>query len=115
MQALGSYRGGKLLFLGLRTGLGSAMVIEGIVVPIELSHLPFKKTTYEDYVGEDALERRGKKKWRTEVADVLACLVASLLPNDAVLGGGNVEKLNALPPDCSASDPLLNPRPPSKN
>src|SRR5262249_29572144 len=71
MQALGSYRGGKMLFLGLGTGLGSTMIVDGIVEPMELGHLPYKKGTYEDYIGKAGLERRGKKKWRRDVADVV--------------------------------------------
>src|SRR5438034_6530301 len=70
MQALGSYKGGKMLFLGLGTGLGSAMIVDGIVEPMELAHLPYKRGTYEDYVGQRGLEKRGKKKWRRDVADV---------------------------------------------
>jgi len=104
MQALGSYEGGKMLFLGLGTGLGTAMVVEGIVEPMELGHLPYRKHTYEDYVGEDGLERHGKKKWRTYVADVVKRLIAALEPDDTVIGGGNVKKLKVLPPNCRAGD-----------
>ena len=104
MQALGSYKGGKMLFLGLGTGLGSAMIVEGIVEPMELGHLPYKKGTYEDYVGLAGLERHGKKKWRRHVADVVARFIAALEPDDTVLGGGNVTKLEALPPHCRAGD-----------
>jgi polyphosphate glucokinase len=104
MQALGSYQGGKMLFLGLGTGLGSAMVVDGIVEPMELAHLPYKKGTFEDYVGKRALDRKGKKKWREQVADVVARLVAALEPDDVVLGGGNVKKLKELPPGCRAGD-----------
>ena len=104
MQALGSYRGGKLLFLGLGTGLGSAMVVDGVVVPMELAHLPYKKGTIEDYVGAAGLGKGGKNKWRKHVADVVAQLVAALQPDDVVLGGGNVNKLNELPPGCRAGD-----------
>ena len=92
MQALGSYKGGKMLFLGLGTGLGSAMIVEGIVEPMELGHLPYKKGTYEDYVGLAGLERHGKKKWRRHVADVVARLIAALEPDDTVIGGGNVDE-----------------------
>jgi len=98
MQALGSYRGGKMLFLGLGTGLGSAMVVDGIVQPMELAHLPYKKRTYEDYVGARALEEFGKKAWRKHVEDVVDVLVAALEPEDVVLGGGNAKKLKNLPP-----------------
>jgi polyphosphate glucokinase len=104
MQALGSYRGGKMLFLGLGTGLGSAMIVEGIVEPMELAHLPYKKGTYEDYVGHAALESRGKKKWRHHVEDIIAKLIAALEPDDTVIGGGNVSKLDKLPPHCRAGD-----------
>ena len=104
MQALGSYKGGKMLFLGLGTGLGTAMVVEGILEPMELGHLPYKKGTYEDYVGLAGLERFGKKKWRRHVADVVARLIAALEPDDTVIGGGNVAKLDVLPPQCRAGD-----------
>jgi polyphosphate glucokinase len=104
MQALGSYRGGKMLFLGLGTGLGSAMVVDGIVEPMELAHLPYKKGRFEDYVGKRALVRKGKKRWRQNVADVVARLIAALEPEDVVLGGGNVKRLKELPPGCRAGD-----------
>ena len=104
MQALGSYKGGKMLFLGLGTGLGSTMIVDGIVEPMELGHLPYKKGTYEDYVGEAGLERHGKKKWQRHVADVVARLITALEPGDTVLGGGNVKKLETLPPHCRAGD-----------
>ena len=104
MQALGSYKGGKILFLGLGTGLGSAMIVDGIVEPMELAHLPYKKGTYEDYVGERSLEKRGKKKWRRHVADVVERLIAALEPSDVVLGGGNVTKLKELPKGTRAGN-----------
>jgi polyphosphate glucokinase len=104
MQALGSYRGGKMLFLGLGTGLGSTTIVDGIVEPMELGHLPYKKGTYEDYVGEAGFERHGKKKWRRRVADVVARFIAALEPDDVVIGGGNVKKLDALPPHSRAGD-----------
>jgi len=104
MQALGSYKGGKMLFLGLGTGLGSAMIVDGIVEPMELGHLPYKKRTFEDYVGVRGYDQLGKKKWRQAVADVIARLIAALEPEDVVLGGGNVKKLNELPPRCRAGD-----------
>jgi polyphosphate glucokinase len=104
MQALGSYQGGKMLFLGLGTGLGSTLIVDGIVEPMELGHLPYKKGTYEDYVGIRGLARRGKKKWRESVTDVVARLVAALEPDDVVLGGGNVKKLKELPPGCRVGD-----------
>ena len=89
-----------MLFLGLGTGLGTALIVEGIVAPMEVSHLPYKKGTYEHYVGRAALERSGKKKWRRHVADVVERLVAALQPEDTVIGGGNVKRLKALPPRC---------------
>jgi polyphosphate glucokinase len=104
MQALGSYKGGKMLFLGLGTGLGSALVVDGIVEPMELGHLPYRKGTYETYVGLGGLEKRGKKKWRRDVTDVVASLTAALEPDDVVLGGGNVKKLKELPKGCRAGD-----------
>lgn len=104
MQAMGSYRGGKMLFLGLGTGLGSTMIVDGIVEPMELGHLPYKKGTYEDYIGNAGRERRGKKKWRRDVADIVSRLIAALEPEDTVLGGGNVRKLKTLPPHCRAGD-----------
>ena len=102
MQARGSYRGGKMLFLGLGTGLGSTLIVDGIVEPMELGHLPYRKGTYEDYLGLRGLEKRGKKKWRKHVADVVEQLVAALEPDDVVIGGGNVKKLKKLPPGCRA-------------
>ena len=104
LQALGCYQGGKMLFLGLGTGLGSAMIVEGIVEPMELAHLPYKKGTYEDYVGRLGLERDGKKKWRRHVADVVERLVDALQPDETVIGGGNVRKLKALPMLCRQGD-----------
>ena len=104
MQALGSYKGGKMLFLGLGTGLGTAMIVDGVVEPMELGHLPYKKGTYEDYVGRAGLERFGKKKWRRNVTDVVTRLIAALEPDDTVIGGGNVAKLEALPPPPRAGD-----------
>src|SRR5215813_6640105 len=100
MQALGSYRGGRMLFLGLGTGLGSALVVDGVVEPTELAHLPYKKgRTYEDYVGLRGLERLGKKKWRRAVEDVATRLKYALQTEDLVLGGGNAKLLKKLPPD----------------
>ena len=104
MQALGSYKRGKMLFLGLGTGLGSAMIVDGIVEPMELGHLPYKRRTFEDYVGVRGFERLGKKKWRQHVADVIARLIAALEPEDVVLGGGNVKKLKELPKGCRMGD-----------
>src|ERR1700687_330276 len=104
MQALGSYEGGKMLFLGLGTGLGSAMIVNGIVEPMELGHLPYKKGTYKDYVGNRGLERIGKKRWRKLVEDVVDRLVAALEPEDVVIGGGNVIHMKKLPKGCRAGN-----------
>jgi polyphosphate glucokinase len=104
MQALGSYKKGRMLFLGLGTGLGSAMVVDGIVEPMELGHLPYKKSTYEDYVGIHGLEKRGKKKWRKSVEDVVEKLTLALEPDEVVLGGGNENKLKEMPPNCRPGD-----------
>jgi len=101
MQAIGSYQGGRMLFLGLGTGLGSAMIADNVCMPMELAHLPYKKrSTFEDFVGERGLERRGRKKWRKSVARVVDKLQAALQPHYIVIGGGNVEKLGKLPPNC---------------
>ena len=104
MQALGSYRGGRMLFLGLGTGLGSAFIVDGILEPMELGHLPYKKATYEDYVGLRGLKKHGKKKWQKYVVDVVERLVAALEPDEVVLGGGDVNKLKKLPKGCRAGD-----------
>jgi polyphosphate glucokinase len=104
MQALGSYRGGKMLFLGLGTGLGSAMIVNGILEPMELGHLPYRKGTYEDYVGARGLERFGQKRWRKLVEDVVEQLVAATEPEDIVIGGGNLEHLKKLPQGCRAGN-----------
>jgi len=100
MQALGSYKKGKMLFLGLGTGLGSALIVDGIVEPMELGHLPYRKSTFEDYVGIRGLEKHGKKKWRRYVADVVQRLKAALEPDEVVIGGGNAKKLNEIPQGC---------------
>jgi len=104
MQALGSYQGGLLLFLGLGTGLGSALVADGVVVPMELAHFAYKKATFEDYLGVRGMERLGKKKWRQHIEFVVARLVEALHPDDVVLGGGNVKQLKVLPPGCRAGE-----------
>jgi polyphosphate glucokinase len=104
MQALGSYEGGRMLFLGLGTGLGSAMIVNGILEPMELGHLPYKKSTYEDYVGVRGLDRFGKKRWRKLVEDVVERLVAATEPEDIVIGGGNLEHLKKLPQGCRAGN-----------
>jgi len=100
MQALGSYKSGVMLFLGFGTGLGSALVVDGKVEPLELAHLPYRKGTYEDYVGQRGLDKRGKKKWRKHVAAAVEGLAAALEPDDVVLGGGNARQLKELPKGC---------------
>jgi hypothetical protein len=107
MQALGSYEGGTMLFLGLGTGLGSALVIDGVLVPLELGHLPFRKRTCEAYVGRAGLKRFSRKKWQRRVFEVVALLQGAVLPDYVVLGGGNVDKLETLPPGCRAGDNSL--------
>jgi len=104
MQAIGSYEGGRMLFLGLGTGLGSAFIVDRVIEPMELGHLPYKKATFEDYVGARGLKRYGKKKWRRFVKDVVKRLIAALEPDDVVIGGGNVHKLKELPAGCRAGD-----------
>jgi polyphosphate glucokinase len=104
MQAIGSYERGKMLFLGLGTGLGSTLVVDGITEPMELSQLPYKKGTYEDYVGVRGLIKHGQKKWQRYVADVVARLTDALEPDDVVLGGGNAKKLTKLPSGCRVGD-----------
>jgi len=100
MQALGSYEGGRMLFLGLGTGLGTTMILDGVIAPMELGHLPFRKATYEDYVGEAALERVGHKRWKKNVLETIGHLSRALLPDYVVLGGGNARGLGELPPNC---------------
>ena len=104
MQALGSYRRGRMLFLCLGTGLGSAMIMNGLLEPMELAHLPYREATFEDYVGIRGLEKYGMAKWRKSVADVVKRLVAALEPEEVVLGGGNVHKLRTLPAGCRPGD-----------
>jgi polyphosphate glucokinase len=104
MQALGSYRGGKMLFLGLGTGLGTALIVDGEVKPMELGHLPYKSGTYENYVGRVGLERDGKKKWRRHVTDVIERLMAALQADETVIGGGNVKRIEVLPTGCRAGE-----------
>ena len=100
MQAIGSYTGGRMLFLGLGTGLGSALIVDGIVEPLELGHLPYKKKTFEDYVSEPARKRRGKKRWLKDVFDVVARLESALEADYVVIGGGGVTELDELPPNA---------------
>lgn len=105
MQALGSYRHGRMLFLGLGTGLGTALIAEGqVTISMELAHLPYKSSTFEDYIGLRGLEKYGKKKWRKYVADITARFIAAFEPDDVVLGGGNVRLLKKLPPLCRAGN-----------
>ena len=105
MQAIGTYDGGRMLFLGLGTGLGAAMIIRNVGQPMELAHLPYKKgATFEDYVGERGLVKHGKKKWRKYVFDVVDRLRAALQPDYVVIGGGNVDKLDELPEKSRRGD-----------
>jgi polyphosphate glucokinase len=98
MQALGNYKGGRMLFLGLGTGLGSAMIVDGVLQPMELAHLPYRKgRTFEKHVGAAGMKRLGNKKWQREVANVVERLAAAVQPEYIVLGGGNAEKLERLP------------------
>jgi polyphosphate glucokinase len=104
MQALGSYVKGTMLFLGLGTGLGSALVVDGHMVPMELAHLSYGDATIEDYVGLRGLERLGKKKWRKHVEFMVERFTAALHPDEIVIGGGNAKKLKELPSGCRAGD-----------
>ncbi len=104
MQALGSHKRGLLLFLGLGTGLGAALVTDGVVIPMVLAHLPFRDGTYEEYLGVKALKRLGRKKWQRHVALAAARMAESIRPDDLVLGGGNAKKLKNLPKGCRVGD-----------
>jgi polyphosphate glucokinase len=105
MQALGSYAGGRMLFLGLGTGLGSAMVLDGVLAPLELGHLPYKKgRSFEQYLGQAALKRLGRRKWQSAVFDVVERLQDAFQIDYVVLGGGNVKKLDVLPAHCRSGD-----------
>ena len=104
MQAVGSYEGGRMLFLGLGTGLGSALIADGVVQPLELGHLPFRDKTFEDYVSERALERHGRKRWRHAVFEVVERLSAAMEPDYVVLGGGGADELEDLPPKSRRGD-----------
>ena len=98
LQAIGCYRGGRMLFLGLGTGLGCVLVIDGVVEPTELAHLPYKRgRTYEEYVGDRGRKRLGNKKWRKVVADVVKRLSTALEVDEVVIGGGNAQRLTRLP------------------
>jgi polyphosphate glucokinase len=107
MQAIGSYKGGTMMFLGLGTGLGTALVVDGTVVPMELGHLSYKQGTYEHYLGLKGLERLGITKWRSLVCEVVARFIEALELDDVVIGGGNINKLDKLPPGCRAGDNAL--------
>jgi polyphosphate glucokinase len=99
MQALGAYQGGRMLFLGLGTGMGSALVVLGVLQPTELAHLPYKEgMSYEDFVGITGLERLGEARWKEEVTNVVGLLKEALAVDYVVLGGGNVKKLDSMPP-----------------
>jgi polyphosphate glucokinase len=105
MQALGAYQGGRMLFLGLGTGLGSALIAEGVLMPLELAHLPYRRgKTYEDYVGQRGLERLGRRRWTRHVHRVVALLAAALGADYVVLGGGQTKKLRSLPPGTRIGD-----------
>jgi polyphosphate glucokinase len=104
MQALGSYKGGRMLFLGLGTGLGATLVVDDVVVPMEWGHFSYQKGTIEDYVGARGLERLGKKKWRRHVARGIGFMNRVFHVDDVVLGGGNAKKLKNLPQGCRAGD-----------
>lgn len=100
MQALGSYEGGRMLFMGLGTGLGTALVFDGTVIPLEIAHLPYKNgDTYEDYLGEAGMESLGKRRWRKHVDEVVAMFLAAVNADYVVIGGGNVRHLDKLPPN----------------
>jgi predicted NBD/HSP70 family sugar kinase len=107
MQALGSYKGGTMLFLGLGTGLGTALVVDGSVVPMELGHLPYKAGTYEQYFGLEGLKRLGIRRWRQGFHEAVTRFVDALELDDVVIGGGNVTKLDRMPPGCRAGDNAL--------
>ena len=105
MQALGGYQDGRMLFLGLGTGLGTTLIVENVVVGLELGHLPYRKEkSFEDYVGEAGLDRRGREKWQASVFDVVARLKAAFVADYILLGGGNVKKLAELPPGARRGD-----------
>jgi len=100
MQAIGSYDGGRMLFLGLGTGLGSALIVDGIVESLELGHLPFRKRTFEEYVGKEARKKQGRKRWQEAVFETVERLTAAIDAEDVVIGGGEADELDELPPGC---------------
>jgi polyphosphate glucokinase len=102
MQALGSYKSGVMLYIGLGTGMGTALVVRRTLVPLEMGHLPYRTATYDAYLGTRGLKRLGKKKWERQVERVVAALISAIHPDDVVLGGGNAKKLKALPPGTRA-------------
>jgi predicted NBD/HSP70 family sugar kinase len=104
MQALGSYEGGRMLFIGLGTGLGSAVIAQGVAEPLELAHLPYREKTFEHYVSERALKREGKKEWRKTVFDVVERLAAAMGTDYVVIGGGGAKELDELPPNSRRGD-----------
>ncbi len=105
MQAIGSYDGGRMLFLGLGTGLGAAMIVDNVAQPLEIGHLPYRKgRTFEDYLGNASLERRGRKKWEKHVGAAVEKLMQALEPDYVVIGGGNAEKLHRLPEKSRRGD-----------
>lgn len=107
MQALGSYKGGKMLFLGLGTGMGGALIVDGGILPMELGHMPYKGSTFEDHLGLKGLTRVGIKEWRSLVHEVVALFIDAFQLDEVVIGGGNVNKLDTLPPGCRAGDNAL--------
>lgn len=105
MQALGSYQGGRMLFLGLGTGLGSALVADGVVEPLELAHLPYRKgKTYEEYAGVHGFERMGRKRWQRHVEKIVDLLKQALQVDYVMLGGGNAKRLKGVPPHARLGD-----------
>lgn len=105
MQAIGSYQGGRMLFLGLGTGLGTTMVLDGMVVPMELAHLPYRDgQSFEEIVGDAGMRAQGRRRWRRDVARVVELLLAATVTDYAVLGGGNVRHLESLPPRARRGD-----------
>ena len=104
MQALGSYTGGRMLFLGLGTGLGATVIDEGHILPLEVAHLPFRKATYEHYLGAAGLKRAGRKIWEKRVHLIAEALRKAMVCDTVVLGGGNAKALKALPPNAHLGD-----------